>query len=237
MQVEFDDIASSKRLLRQIREEEFVDDARTRDAYRTLLVGSRMRCHDHAVPRALGSHRYLRTVVETANHLAFRALLELIGRQVQSRLDLRMIEGGVLFAAGHKGEPGQISEHSSCPILAVEPEQGSPLRELVCCEVAHDGGESLSQFLPVAPVAFVPKTAEPLEAVRLADDGPSSYDLPTLAARWPGHTPHPIGERMGAGLRSEARRVAGRPHVSHQAQRSPRRLPLDRPDPRFASPA
>ena len=38
MQVHLDDISSSERLLRQVREEEFVDDARTGNANRALLV-------------------------------------------------------------------------------------------------------------------------------------------------------------------------------------------------------
>jgi hypothetical protein len=62
----------------------------------------------------------LRTVVEAARDLAFWTLLELIGRQGQTRLDQRMIKESVLFATGHKGESGQIGKHSSGPILAVE---------------------------------------------------------------------------------------------------------------------
>ena len=97
MQVQFDDVRSGERLLRQIREEQFVDHARTRDTNRTLLLASWMGCHDHATGHALGSHRDLWAVVEAAHDLAFRALLELIGGQVQARLDERVIEQRVLF--------------------------------------------------------------------------------------------------------------------------------------------
>jgi hypothetical protein len=38
-----------------------------------------------------------------------------------------MIEGAVLFATGHKSEPGQIREYGSGPILTVEPEQSALL--------------------------------------------------------------------------------------------------------------
>ena len=38
MQIQFDDIGGGEGLLRQIGEEEFVDDARTRDANGTFLV-------------------------------------------------------------------------------------------------------------------------------------------------------------------------------------------------------
>jgi hypothetical protein len=48
-------------------------------------------------------------------------------------------------------------------------------------QVPTDGRETPTQFLPVSPVALVPKTAEPLEAVSLADDGPRPYHLPSLA--------------------------------------------------------
>jgi hypothetical protein len=88
-------------------------------------------------------------------------LLELIWRQVQTRLDQRMIEGGVLFATGHKREPSQISEHGSCPILTVEPEQGVCLWKLLCREIPTDSGEALAQFRSVQPIAPIAKRAEP----------------------------------------------------------------------------
>ena len=108
-------------------------------------------------------------------------LLELVGRQVQTCLDQRMIKHAVFFATSHKREACHIREYSPRAILPVEPEQGTALWELVCREVARDRGESLAQFRSVATVPSVAKTAEPLEAVRLADDCPSSYDLPPLA--------------------------------------------------------
>jgi hypothetical protein len=70
-----------------------------------------------------------------------------------SRLDERMIEHRVVFAASHKGEPGQISEDGSCPILPIEPEQSALLWELVCREIATEGTEALAQFRSVATVA------------------------------------------------------------------------------------
>ena len=48
-------------------------------------------------------------------------------------------------------------------------------------EIATDGREALTQFLPVASVASIAKTAEPLKTVRLTDDGASPHDLPALA--------------------------------------------------------
>ena len=80
---------------------------------------------------------------------------------MQTRLNERMIEYRVFFAASHKGEPGQIREHGSCPILPIEPEQSALLWELVRREVTRDRRERLSQFLPISTVAAVAKRAEP----------------------------------------------------------------------------
>jgi hypothetical protein len=131
MQVEFDNISSRERPLRQVREEEFVDDARTRDAHGALLVVGWMGGYDHTAQHAFGSHRHLWAVVETTHRLAFWTLLELIWGQMQTRLDLRMIKGGVVFAARHKRESSQVREHSPSAVLAVEPEQGAFRQELV----------------------------------------------------------------------------------------------------------
>ena len=55
MQVEFDDIDSGNCVLWQVREEEFVDDARTPHANRALLFARRMRCHNHAAAHPAGA--------------------------------------------------------------------------------------------------------------------------------------------------------------------------------------
>ncbi len=106
---------------RQIGEEEFVDHARARDANRTLLLAGWMSRHHHAARHPFRPYRDVRTVVEAAHRLAFRTLLKLIGRQVQTRLDERVIEHAVLFAAGHKREPSHIGEHRSRAILPIKP--------------------------------------------------------------------------------------------------------------------
>ncbi len=157
MEIQFDDIGSSESLLRQRGEEKFIDDTRTRDANRTLLVAGWMSRHHHAAPHPLWPHRHLWAVVETAYHRAFRALLDLIRGKLQTRLDERVIKDRVLFASCHKGEASQVGEHGSGAILSVKPEQGALFRELVRREIATDGRESLAQFLPVEPVASVAK--------------------------------------------------------------------------------
>ena len=69
MQVQLNHIAGSEDVLREVGEEEFVDHTCTCDAYRALLFPSRMRRHDHTAQHILRSHRDLRAIVETANHL------------------------------------------------------------------------------------------------------------------------------------------------------------------------
>ena len=81
--------------------------------------------HDHAAQHTLGPHGYLWAIVEAANHLAFWTLLKLIGGQMQTRLDERMIEHAVLFATGHERESSQIGEHGPGAILSVEPEKST----------------------------------------------------------------------------------------------------------------
>jgi hypothetical protein len=78
MQIQLNDIRGNERLLRQVGEEEFIDDTRTREANRTLLFASGMRCHHHATQHALRPDRHSRAVVEAAHDLTFRTLLELI---------------------------------------------------------------------------------------------------------------------------------------------------------------
>ena len=61
---------------------------------------------------------------------------------MQTRLNERMIEHGVVFAAGHKGETSHVGEHGPGAILSIEPQQGALLGELVCREIATDGREA-----------------------------------------------------------------------------------------------
>jgi hypothetical protein len=160
MQIQLDHIAGGKRLLWQIGEEEFVDDPCARDPNRTFLFARRMRCDDHTAQHAFRPHRDRLAIIEAAHHLTFRALLELIWGQMQTRLDQRMIKGGVLLASGHERETSQISEYGSGPVLSIESQERAGLWQLVCSEIPINGRQALSQFLSVAPIAPVAKTAE-----------------------------------------------------------------------------
>jgi hypothetical protein len=90
MQVQLNDVGCGECLLREVGEEVFVDDARTRHADGFLLflvlVGW-MRCHYDPAGHACGGRWDLWTIVEATHGLAFWALLGLIGRQVQACLN------------------------------------------------------------------------------------------------------------------------------------------------------
>jgi len=76
MQVQFDHVTGGKRLLRQVGEEEFVNNACTRDANGALLLGGGMGGHHHAAEDAERSDRHVWAIVEGALDLALRTLLK-----------------------------------------------------------------------------------------------------------------------------------------------------------------
>ena len=102
MQVQLDHIAGGEGALRKVGKEEFVDDACARDSDGTFLFRGWMGSHDHSAQHASRSHRYLWTVVETSDHLAFWALLELIRGEVQTRLDQRMVAASPLRSSSRE---------------------------------------------------------------------------------------------------------------------------------------
>ena len=181
MQIQFDHIASGEGRLGQVGEEEFVDDTCSCDPNGTLLIACGMRDHHHTASHLFRPDWNLRTIVEAAHGLTFRALLELIRRQVETRLHQRVIQSGVRSASGHKGEARQVGEYGPRSILSVKPEQGTRRWNLVRREVATDGCQAPPQLLPIVSVAPVPKRAEPLEAMSLTDNRAGSYHLPTFA--------------------------------------------------------
>jgi len=80
-----------------------------------------------------------------------------------------MIEDRVVFPTHHKEEVCQVCNHCPCAILSIKAQQGVFLREVMRCEIAADGLESLTQFCSVASIARVPKRAEPLRTVGLTE--------------------------------------------------------------------
>jgi hypothetical protein len=133
-----------KAWLSQAGEEEFVDDALSREANPALLFVGRVGRHHHAARHARRPHRHLGAVVEAAHHLTFRTLLKLIRWQVQTWLDEWVIEDGVLFATRHEGEARGVRKYSPGAILSIQPEQSAFLRDLVCSEGATQSREGLA---------------------------------------------------------------------------------------------
>src|SRR5439155_16468959 len=102
-------------------------------------------------------------------------------RQVQATLDLWPIQHAVIFAAHHEREACQIGDDSPRPILPIQSQQDRRRRKMVCLQVVPDGGQRSAQFLPVASIAAVAETAEPVITMGLGDDGARTDDLSTLA--------------------------------------------------------
>src|SRR5260370_19353338 len=136
---------------------------------------------DHTAREAFRANQHCWAVIEASHALAFRTLLGLIGRDGQAGWPERMMEHGIVFAAGDKGEVGHICEHRPSAILPIEPQQSMPFRELVRCEIARDRRERLAQFRAVASIAAVAKTAEPVVAMSLSNHRARPDDLPALA--------------------------------------------------------
>ena len=117
----------------EVGQKEFVDDTCARDAYRTLLfarlgwVATTTRQGTASGPTGTcGQRSRLRT------SLSLRALLELIGGQMQTCLNQWVIEHAVLFAAGNIREPSHIGEHGSRAILPKDMQEGARSFELLC---------------------------------------------------------------------------------------------------------
>src|SRR5260370_36459507 len=167
MQVHLNHIGGSEGVLWQVREEQFVDHPCACNSNGTLLFACGMRGHDQTTAHAIRSHWDLWAVVETARYLTFGTLLELIRWQVQACLNERMIKQVIVFATGDKGEPGHIGEHGPVAILSVETQQRAFLRQVMGRQIPTNGGDSLTQFLPIPPVPAIAKRAQPLITVCL----------------------------------------------------------------------
>src|SRR3989442_6097428 len=54
---------------------------------------------------------------------------------------------------------------------------------MVCLQIVPDSGQCPAQFLPVASIAAVAETAQPVVTLSLRDDGACTDNLPALAPR------------------------------------------------------
>src|SRR6266516_5938814 len=98
MQVECHHVGGGERLLREIGQEQFVDNSGAFDAHPALRFPGWMGCHDDITPLSLWSYSYVRTIVERAHQGTFRAAKLLIGGKMQTHMDMRGRKLDVPFA-------------------------------------------------------------------------------------------------------------------------------------------
>ena len=146
---------------------------------------------------------------------------------MQTRLNQRMIEQVIVFAARHKREASHISEHGPVAILPVKAQQGAFLRQGVDSQIPTNRGEPLAQFFPIAPVPTVAETAEPLIPVRLrhccaCPDNLSAFASPVarstdlIQSTKRRREVVSLGKRALAGGFSRAINIKGDPGVSRE---------------------
>src|SRR6266567_6697331 len=158
MQVECHHIGGGERVLREMGEKEFVDHALAGVTDAALCLGSRVGGHHDAAAHALWPHRYIGAVVELPHQATFRTTELPFCRQVQTALDLWPIQHGIIFAAHYEREACQIGYDGPCPILPIQPQEGTRRRKMVCLQIAPDGRQRPAQFLPVESIASVAET-------------------------------------------------------------------------------
>ena len=120
MQIQFDNVGSGERLLREAGQEEFKDETSTRDPNGALLWACWMGRHHHSAGDALRSYRNSRKVVERARDATLRVGQVVIGRQRKPGLDLGLLEEMIRFAAHHTRQTSEIGEDRSGPILTIQ---------------------------------------------------------------------------------------------------------------------
>src|SRR6266536_369730 len=181
MQIQRHDISSGEGLLRQLRQEQFVDEFAAFDTNAVLCWPRRMGRHHQAAALPTRAHRHVRAVIERADQATFRARELLIGRQVQARLDDRQVKDPIVFASHHEGETEQIGQDGSGPIQPIKPEEGALFWKLMRSQVGPDRLHCSAQLLSVRSVAWIAEGAEPLRGMRLQDGRTATHDFASLA--------------------------------------------------------
>ena len=167
MEIQTDNIGRGESTLRQSCEEEFIDHPSTRDPNWTLLFASWMGRDHYTTQDAIRPHRHSRAVVERAHHATLWVGQMLIGRQIQTRLDLGSLQEVILFAAHHKRQSGQIGENRSRPILSIQAKQNTLFGVVMGLSVALNDRDSPTQFCPILSVPRVSKRGKPLMCMGL----------------------------------------------------------------------
>jgi len=152
MEVESHHIRGGERLLGEIGQEQRIRHPAAFDTHPSLRFPGGMGCHDDTAPLSGRSHRHVRTIVERAHQLTFRASERPFCGQMQAALNLSARKPGIVFAAHDEREAGQIGKDGSRPILPIQPHQGAFQRELMGSKIAPNGLYRATQFFPVQPV-------------------------------------------------------------------------------------
>jgi len=167
MQIQRHDKGLGERALGEIRQEQFVDDARAGDADPTLGCPGRMSRHDEPTSHALRPQGQIRAVVEGAHHPAFRVGQVLIWRKFQASLDLGSLQDLRVFATHDIRQSCQIGEDGSCPILPIQAQQSALCGVVMRFEVASDDCHRPTELDPVLAIARIPKSGKPLMRMSL----------------------------------------------------------------------
>jgi hypothetical protein len=125
MQIQRHDIGSGEGSLRELRQEQLVDQADAFNADTRLLLRGRMGRHHDTAALPARAHSHIRAIIEGAHQATFRARELLIGGQVQARLDERLVKHLIVFATHHIAEACQIGKDGSGAILPIHTEEGT----------------------------------------------------------------------------------------------------------------
>src|SRR5207247_4369009 len=113
MEIQGHDITRRERVLRQLCQEEFIDDASTGNADPALRCPGWMGRDHHSTPESRRPDGDIRAVVKGAYQLAFRSAELLVRGEVQAGLDLGSVKELVVLAPHHIREASEVSEDRS----------------------------------------------------------------------------------------------------------------------------
>lgn len=120
MQVKRHHISRRKRVPRQGREEQLVDDLAPCGADGSSGAGRRMRGDDHACARPRRAQKQIRAIKESTAGSGFGVRDLLVKWLGQAGLHLRQIEQTVVLAPHHIGQSSQIGDDGSIAILTIQ---------------------------------------------------------------------------------------------------------------------
>src|SRR6266581_2980073 len=153
MQVQCHHISRSKRIHRQGREEQLVDDLTTRRADGRSGSGRRMRRDDHPCARSCRSQKQIRAVKERATRSRFGMGGLLVWWLGQAGLHLRKIEEIIVLASHDVGQASQICDNGTIAILAIQSRHGLAKLHRLRFHIRADRLHGLPEFSAIFTVA------------------------------------------------------------------------------------